>query len=146
MAAQASAISIDLGPVRDFNLFIKEDFNQPGADAQGKIAVGGNAYLGQYDVGVNYEPGSRRDGIQFWTDAKTYSDVLVVGGNLTTAPYAWGNIKGNLVIGGELTSGSSKNSVQGTTTQGTPIDFNSAFDYFTALIHRNWRDWEIPAA
>ncbi len=132
-AANAQAINIDLGAATGYNLFIKENFTQPGADSQGKIAVGGNANIGQYDVGVNYEPGTWRDGKQFWTEPGKYSDVLVVGGNLTTASYAWGNIKGNLVLGGELTSGSSKNSVLGTTTKGNPIDFNSAFNQLTEV-------------
>lgn len=133
VTANAGAISIDLGAATGYNLFIKENFTQPGADSQGKIAVGGNANIGQYDVGVNYEPGTWRDGIQFWKEPGKYSDVLVVGGNLTTNPYSWGNIKGNLVLGGEVTAGSSKNSVLGTTTKGNPIDFNNAFDYLTDL-------------
>lgn len=133
ISSQASALSIDLGPATGYNLFIKENFIQPGADSQGKIAIGGNANIGQYDVGVNYEPGTHRDGIQFWTDPKKYSDVLVVGGDLTTTEWAWGNIKGNLTLGGELTAGSSKNAVLGTTTKGTPIDFNAAFEQFNAL-------------
>lgn len=133
IAANASAISIDLGPATGYNLFIKENFYQPGADSQGKIAIGGNANIGQFDVAVNYEPNTWRDGKQFWTEPGKYSDVLVVGGDLTTANYAWGNIKGNLVLGGELTAGSSKNSVLGSTTKGNPIDFNSAFAYFTQL-------------
>jgi len=132
-AANAQAINIDLGAATGYNLFIKENFTQPGADSQGKIAIGGNANIGQYDVGVNYEPGTWRDGKQFWTEPGKYSDVLVVGGNLTTASYAWGNIKGNLVLGGELTSGSSKNSVLGTTTKGNPIDFTSAFNQLTEV-------------
>lgn len=133
-ASHANAISIDLGAAKGYNLFIKENFTQPGADSQGKIAVGGNANIGQYDVGVNYEPNTHRDGIQFWKDTgSSYSDVLVVGGNLTTASYAWGNVKGNLILGGELTAGSSKNAVAGSTTKGTPIDFNSAFNQLTDL-------------
>lgn len=132
-SAQAGAISIDLGPASDYNLFIKGNFTQPGADSQGKIAVGGNANIGQYDVGVNYEPGTHRDGIQFWTQTGQYDDVLVVGGDLTTTQWAWGNIKGNLILGGELTAGSSTNAVKGTTTKGTPIDFESVFAQFTAL-------------
>ncbi|WP_062066598.1 choice-of-anchor A family protein [Cellvibrio sp. OA-2007] len=133
VSAQAGAISIDLGPATGYNLFIKENFSQPGADSQGKIAIGGNANIGQYDVGVNYEPGTKRDGLQFWTEPGKYSDVLVVGGNLTTTQWAWGNIKGNLVLGGQLTAGSSKNAVLGTTTKATPIDFNAAFDQFNLL-------------
>lgn len=132
-SVQASAISIDLGPASDYNIFIKGNFTQPGADSQGKIAIGGNANIGQYDVAVNYEPNTWRDGMQFWTQPGKYSDVLVVGGNLTTTQWAWGNIKGNLILGGELTPGSSSNAVLGSTTKGTPIDFNSAFEQFTAL-------------
>lgn len=127
LATNVQAISIDLGSATGYNLFIKENFSQPGADAQGKVAIGGNANIGQYDVGVNYEPGTWRDGIQFWKEPGKYADVLVVGGNLTTASYAWGNIKGNLILGGDLTPGSSKTSVLGTTTKGAPIDFNHAF-------------------
>lgn len=134
LSTQASALSIDLGPASSYNLFIKENFSQPGADSQGKIAIGGNANIGQFDVGVNYEPGTHRDGLQFWTQTgSSYSDVLVVGGDLTTTQWAWGNIKGNLVLGGNLTNGSSANSVKGTTTKGTPIDFNSAFAQFNLL-------------
>lgn len=133
IATQASAISIDLGPATGYNLFIKENFAQPGADSQGKIAIGGNANIGQYDVGVNYEPNTWRDGKQFWTEPGKYSDVLVVGGDLTTTQWAWGNIKGNLVLGGKLTEGSSKNAVLGSTTKATPIDFNTAFTQFAAL-------------
>lgn len=133
ISTHAAAINIDLGPATGYNLFIKENFTQPGADSQGKIAIGGNANIGQYDVAVNYEPGTRRDGIQFWTDPGKYADVLVVGGNLTTTQWAWGNVKGNLVLGGELTQGSSKNAVLGTTTKGKPIDFDAAFKQFTNL-------------
>jgi choice-of-anchor A domain-containing protein len=132
-ATQASAMNIDLGAATGYNLFIKENFSQPGADSQGKIAIGGNANIGQYDVGVNYEPGTHRDGLQFWTEPGKYSDVLVVGGNLTTNQWSWGNIKGNVILGGELTAGSSKNSVLGTTTKATPIDFDTAFEELSLL-------------
>lgn len=133
IATQAGAISIDLGPATGYNIFIKENFTQPGAGSQGKVAVGGNANIGQYEVAVNYTPGTWRGGQQLWTDPGQHADVLVVGGNLTTTQWAWGNVKGNVVLGGELTNGSSKNAVLGTTTKGTPIDFNSAFEQFTQL-------------
>ena len=41
VSTSASAVSIDLGPATGYNLFIKESFTQPGADSQGKIAIGG---------------------------------------------------------------------------------------------------------
>lgn len=133
VASQAGAINIDLGPATGYNIFIKENFNQPGAGSQGKIAVGGNANIGQYEVAVNYTPGTWRGGEKLWSDPNHYSDVLVVGGNLTTTQWAWGNVKGNAVVGGELTAGSSKNAVLGATAKGTPIDFNGAFEQFTLL-------------
>lgn len=133
IATQASAISIDLGPATGYNLFIKKNFTQPGADSQGKIAIGGNANIGQYDVGVNYEPNTWRDGKRFWTEPGKYADVLVVGGDLTTTQWAWGNIKGNLILGGMLTQGSSKNAVLSSTTKATPIDFDAAFERFNTL-------------
>ena len=133
LSVHTSALSIDLGPASGYNIFVKESFSQPGADSQGKVAIGGNANIGQFDVAVNYEPGTHRDGLQFWTNPNQYEDVLVVGGNLTTSPWSWGHVKGNLILGGALTPGSSQHSVLGTTTQGNPIDFNAAFDYLGAL-------------
>ena len=133
LSTQASALSIDLGSASGYNLFIKENFTQPGADSQGKIAIGGNADIGSYDVGVNYEPGTHRDGKQFWTESGQYSDVLVVGGNLTTASWARDNIKGNLVLGGNFTNSGGEKSVLGEISSVQTINFDSAFKEFTDL-------------
>lgn len=130
LASQVSAISIDLGPATGYNVFVKENFTQPGADSQGKIAVGGNANIGQYDVGVNYDKNYASSGIPFWKSQVGYADVLVVGGNLKTS--GWGNIKGNAIVGGTV-SDASGHSAQGTITKANPIDFNSAFNYLTKL-------------
>lgn len=131
LAANASALSIDLGPATGYNIFVKENFQQPGADSHGKIAVGGNADIGQFDVAVNHDPSYYHSGPQLWTDPNVYDDVLVVGGNLKTT--GWGNIKGNAIVGGQVVSGSNPNSAKGTITYGNPIDFEAAFDYFDDL-------------
>jgi choice-of-anchor A domain-containing protein len=130
LASQASAVIIDLGPATGYNVFVKENFTQPGADSQGKIAVGGNANIGQYDVGVNYDKNYASSGIPFWQNQSGYADVLVVGGDLKTS--GWGNIKGNAIVGGTV-SDATGHSVEGTLTQAAPIDFNNAFDYLTKL-------------
>lgn len=130
LASQASAVIIDLGPATGYNVFVKENFTQPGADSQGKIAVGGDANIGQYDVGVNYDKSYGSSGIPFWQNQSGYADVLVVGGNLKTT--GWGNIKGNAIVGGTV-SDASGHSAKGTITKATPIDFNNAFEYLTKL-------------
>lgn len=131
MAASANALTIDLGPATGYNVFVKENFTQPGADSHGKIAVGGNANIGAFDVGVNHDPDYYHSGPQLWTDPNVYDDVLVVGGDLTSS--GWGNIKGNAIVGGQLTPGSNPNTAKGSISYGNPIDFDAAFDYFGQL-------------
>ena len=131
IASQASALTIDLGPATGYNLFVKENFNQPGADSHGKIAVGGNANIGSFDVAVNHDPDYYHSGPQLWTDPNVYDDVLVVGGNLTST--GWGNIKGNAIVGGQVTPGSNPNTAKGSISHGNPIDFDAAFAYFDDL-------------
>lgn len=130
LGSEALAINIDLGPATGYNIFVKENFTQPGADSQGKIAVGGNANIGQYDVAVNYDSTYGSSGIPFWQTNPGNSDVLIVGGNLKTT--GWGNIKGNAIVGGTV-SDASGHSAKGTISQGKPIDFTAAFNYFTDL-------------
>lgn len=127
----ANAGIIDLGAATGYNLFIKENLTQTGADSHGKVAVGGNATIGSFDVAVNHDPDYYHSGPQLWTDPNVYDDVLVVGGDLTST--GWGNIKGNAIIGGQLTPGSNPNTAKGSISYGTPIDFDAAFTYFDAL-------------
>lgn len=115
----AHALSIDLGAASDYNVFVKESFNQPGSVIDGKLAVGGNANIGQTDIGVKYSGQSQ--------------DVLNVGGNLTTAQWAWGNIKGNANVGGTLNANNGKNVAQGSLNQGQSINFDSEFAALTNL-------------
>lgn len=132
------AWEVDLGAAAEYNIFVKNDFTHTGSsDSQGKIAVGGNASIDSYDVAVNYEPNTGREGVQFWQDQTGYADVLVVQGDLNTNRSD--NIKGNLVLGGDLyKSGSLANGedhAMGDVFEYSkkPLDFDSAFAHLTQL-------------
>ena len=53
----------------DFNVFVLGDFTAPSADTEGRLAVGGNAYISNYSVGESLDVDATR------TD-------LIVAGNL----------------------------------------------------------------
>ncbi len=115
---QISGAYYDLGPAKDFNLFVIEDINQPSSDTQGRLAVGGNAYLANYSVGDQLPPNS--------------GDVLIVGGTLTYISGAVYN--GNVVYG--VSTNLPQNSVSitgGTLRQDNPIDFAAAKAYLENL-------------
>ncbi|MCB2182118.1 MAG: choice-of-anchor A family protein [Desulfobulbaceae bacterium] len=65
---QVQATSISLGTAGDFNTFIFENFSG-NSDTEGRLAVGGDAYLDGYSVGLKIDPPG--------------GPALVVGGNLT---------------------------------------------------------------
>ena len=103
ISAPAAAYEVDLGVASEYNIFVQNDFTHVGgSDSQGKIAVGGNASIDSYDVGVNYNPHQQLQGVQFVSPGDEYQDVLVVQGDLKTS--GTDNIKGNLVLGGKLTA------------------------------------------
>ncbi|WP_143871039.1 choice-of-anchor A family protein [Catenovulum sediminis] len=140
-----SAWEIDLGSAAEYNIFVQNDFTHTGtSDSQGKIAVGGNASVDQYDVGINYNPNTNLPGVQFWERESGYSDVLVVQGNLSVNRAD--NIKGNLVLGGELIKNGTTVNAPNSLVPGNdpvlgevfnftdrPLDFDSAFSYLTQL-------------
>ena len=79
----------DLGGAAQFNAFVFNAFNMHDTDAQGRLAVGGNATLRSYGVGTGI-PNSHGT-----------RDDLIVGGNVN---YTWGQVfNGNLVAGGTRT-------------------------------------------
>ncbi|HEX2866889.1 MAG TPA: SdrD B-like domain-containing protein [Ignavibacteriales bacterium] len=110
--------TLDFGPAKDYNVFVLEDLTQPSADTQGKMAVGGNAYLANYSVGDLLPPGS--------------GNVLVVGGNLTYISGAVNN--GNVVYGGTTNLPQMAVSITGgTLSHGHPIDFAAARTFLQNL-------------
>jgi len=87
--AQASHIDLSLGESANFNLVTRQNANLYDADSQGAIAVGGNAVVDHYDVGVTSNGGT----------------VLHVEGDLSAK--GSGNIKGDTVVKGNYTNDSS---------------------------------------
>lgn len=115
---QITSAYYDLGVAKDYNLFVFENLNQPSSDTQGKLAVGGNAYLANYSVGDQLPPNS--------------GDVLIVGGTLTYISGAVYN--GNVVYGVSTNLPQSAVSITGgTLRQDNPIDFAAAKAYLQNL-------------
>lgn len=92
----------------DYNLFVLGDMHSVGSDTEGRVAVGGNAYLQNYSVGAALSNPSGAS--------------LVVGGNLTANG---GSTNGGMVVGG--TASFSNWSTSGLAPAGTasPVDFAS---------------------
>ncbi len=99
-----------LGAATTFNVFILGDATQQNADTQGRLAVGGNATLTNYDVGL--------------TLGGPVGAALVVGGNLT---YTNGAVHdGDATYGGTLAQTFVAFPQGGTFRQETPLDFAAA--------------------
>jgi len=110
------AMALGLGTAGQFNTFVFEDFVGTNTDTEGKLAVGGNATLTNYDVGLK---------------ASNTSNVLVVGNNLN---YTNGEIRGDAVVGGKITSTGA--TFKGTTLQNQstlPVDFVAEEVYLKEL-------------
>ena len=105
----ASCAPTPLGPASPYNAFIIGDATQSSADAEGLVAVGGNATFTDYSVGSTFSA------------TVPYTTVLTVGGGLT---FVRGAIGGNAVYG--TTATVSQATVKGTVSQGSPLDFRAA--------------------
>ena len=107
-----------LGVANDFSAFILGNLNVFNSDVQGRLAVGGNASLTAYAVGDQL------------SDSNGTRDDLIVGGNLS---FTNGQLFfGNAVHGGTGNFGSF-GVPNGTTRQGTVLDFNAAGNELRAL-------------
>ncbi|MEW6196070.1 MAG: SdrD B-like domain-containing protein [Bacteroidota bacterium] len=113
---QVNNSTFDLGVAADYNLFVIEDVDQPSSDTQGKVAVGGNANFANYSIGDQLPMNS--------------GDVLIVGGDLT---YLSGRVYGNVVYGNTTNLPIPGVTVDGTISQGNPIDFAAAKIYLENL-------------
>lgn len=111
---------IDLGIVQAFNLadatgynlFVFDDLVQPSSDTEGKVAVGGNAFLQSYSVGDKL------------ANSNGLVDVLVVGNHLE---YVSGRVyNGNTVYGVSTNLPKTVVSIDGTLRQDNIIDFTQA--------------------
>jgi len=98
-----------LGPASPYNAFILGNATQSSSDAEGLVAVGGNAALTDYAVGAAFSA------------TVPYTTVLTVGGSLT---FTRGALLGDATYG--TTSTVSQSSVSGTVRQSSSIDFAAA--------------------
>ncbi len=149
----ASAGLVNLGTANDDNVFVLGNDSQSGSDAQGRVAVGGNAtFSGGFAIATSRGGSTTTNLVVGGNYSNTYNTVngnVVVGGNATiNGP----TINGNLSVGhsltltgygsinGNVTYGSSisnpNTTVHGSTGQGTvasPINFAAEQTYLTGL-------------
>jgi choice-of-anchor A domain-containing protein len=83
LAASAPAQAFNLGPAQGYNLFVLGDMEQHYSDVEGRVAVGGNLTLTDFEIGLK-APTSSSD------------PNLVVGGSLT---FNRGTIHGSTIYG-----------------------------------------------
>lgn len=100
--------SSELGLANEYNLFILGDLDQSNTDSQGRVAVGGNANLNNFSIGLEMDP------------SEGQRDDFIVGGNLSFAD--------GTVVSGNITHGGSANLTNvdipnGELKQITPINF-----------------------
>jgi choice-of-anchor A domain-containing protein/RHS repeat-associated protein len=106
-----------LGVAGGFSVFVFQNDTQSQTDADGRVAVGGNATFTSYKIGDDLpnSAGGRDD--------------LIVGGNLS---YNGGQVfNGNVVYGGSATL-SGLTVPHGTARQGQDVDFAAAQTYLTS--------------
>lgn len=118
--SEISVSTLDLGPAKDFNVFILKDMSAPSSDTEGKLAVGRNADLSFYSVGDKLP------------NSNGTEDILVVGKNLT---YTSGAVySGNVVYGNSTNLPIDLVSIaDGTLRKDNPIDFTAASNYLINL-------------
>ncbi|HAG82264.1 MAG TPA: PEP-CTERM sorting domain-containing protein [Cyanobacteria bacterium UBA12227] len=105
-STQAHAIS--LGAASDYNVFTLGDMTQWNTDAEGKVAVGGNATLTNFYAGMGL-PNSGNNG-----------DVLIVSQDLL---FTGGSVQGNAVYGGNATVSNVNFNNNGILRNDNPLDF-----------------------
>ncbi|MGP1384688.1 MAG: choice-of-anchor A family protein [Thainema sp.] len=117
VSGRADAASF--GVADDYNVFVFGDMNQS-SDAEGRVAVGGNATFSNFGIGDRLSNSNGAD------------TRLVVGGDLT---YNGGQIfGGGAVVGGQVKTNINFNCTPNCgVTSGKPIDFDAAKTYFTGF-------------
>ena len=115
----ANAQAASFGVADDYNVFVFSDMAQS-SDAEGRVAVGGNATFTNFGIGDRLPNSNGAD------------TRLVVGGDLT---YNGGQVfGGGAVVGGQVNTDVYFNCTPNCgVTQGNPIDFQGAKSYLTSL-------------
>lgn len=111
-------MAINFGVANDYNVFVFGNLSLSNTDAEGRVAVGGNATLSNYGVGAGIAPLPPAN-----TDASFVVDgaVNVTGGS---------NASGNTVVNpGSTILSYTMGNPNGQLVTGTPIDFSAAEQY-----------------
>lgn len=118
--ALMNSVSFDLGPAKDFGLFVLNNYTAPSSDTEGKVAVGNDCDIANYSVGDKLP------------NSNGTEDVLVVGHNLY---FRSGRVfHGNVVYGNYAQVTPFIASIEeGTLRKDTVIDFGAASAYLLAL-------------
>ena len=111
-------MAINFGVANNYNVFVFGNLSLSNTDAEGRVAVGGNAVLSNYGVGAgilplppaNTDASFVVDGAVNVTGGSNASGNTVVNPNSTILSYTMGNPNGQLITG-------------------TPIDFSAAEQY-----------------
>lgn len=111
-------MAFNFGLANDYNVFVFGDMSLSNTDAEGRVAVGGNATLSNYGIGAsitplppaNTDPSFVIDGNVNVTAGSNASGNTVVNPSSTITNYTMGNPNGLLIVG-------------------TPIDFAEAERY-----------------
>lgn len=111
-------MAINFGLANDYNVFVFGNLSLSNTDAEGRVAVGGNAVLSNYGVGAGITP---------LPPAGT-DPSFVVGGAVNVS--GGSNASGNTVISPTSTViNYTMGNPNGALTTGTPIDFAEAERY-----------------
>lgn len=111
-------MAINFGPANDYNVFVFGNMSMSNTDAEGRVAVGGNAVLSNYGVGAGITP---------LPPANT-DPSFVVNGDVDVS--AGSNASGNTVINpGSTVINYTMGNPNGALITGTPIDFAEAERY-----------------
>jgi choice-of-anchor A domain-containing protein len=114
-----TAHAASLGVANDFNVFVFGDVKQNNTDAEGRVAIGGNAILTDYYAGMNLP------------NTATPADALMVGQRLS---FDRGQVKGNAVYGTTATTNQVTLLNNGSLSQRDSSEFfNQAKSYLTDL-------------
>lgn len=113
-------MATNFGLAKDYNVFVFGDLTLSNTDAEGRVAVGGNATLSNYGVGAsisplppaNTDPSFVIGGAVNVTNGSNASGNTVISPTSTVLNYTMGNPNGSLIVG-------------------TPIDFVEAERYLT---------------
>ncbi|MCW1916070.1 choice-of-anchor A family protein [Luteolibacter sp. GHJ8] len=113
LASSAALHATTLSVASNYNVYVLGTMNESNTDAEGRVAVAGNATLNGYGVGSSFS-----------SSPSSAGNSLVVGGNLVMN----GEVQyGNLVHGGTLSGGFGV--PRGSITHGSAVDFNTTNSY-----------------